>query len=413
MFFSENTSDGGKLRRATSLISCRQESENDDVQVVQTISETDEDVQDDDNASSIRIGLQPAAQAPSVANKKHLHRTNTMAPAEGTKSQRDSLVETVESSGALPVSIDEGQTGTVYVLEVGGEKIAVFKPESGERFSRSTLERGQGFVREEVVYLIDRFCGSHAKVPVTTKATVEVDGKKLVGSVQAFVADVAGFIEDYAIPRDPDEANDFLPKEAAEALALLDMHIFNMDRHSGNLLLLCKQRPHGLGPIDHGCCLPPWWKLAEANFDAWITWSHLNTKPSEATRKLALQADGCLQTRLPQIVEAGLEPDAVVTLTLCTRFVAVGVGELGIPCAQLAKLLLREDFEHLSWIERTVQICACEAGARCSIIKNNRDEQELSVEEQDNKSLDVNVFLKGVERKLRELGQELIANAGN
>ena len=52
-------------------------------------------------------------------------------------------MEQVGSPGSSPVTIDEGQTGTVYALEVGGEKIAVFKPLEGEMFKRKGVENGQ------------------------------------------------------------------------------------------------------------------------------------------------------------------------------------------------------------------------------------------------------------------------------
>ena len=150
------------------------------------------------------------------------------------------------------MNLDAGQTGTVFALEIGGEKIAVFKPAEGEGFTRKSIEAGQGSVREEAAYLVDRVCGLKADVPVTSRASICVEGKTLQGSVQQFVADVVGFVEDFAMPRDLEAAHGFVNREAVEALALLDMRIFNMDRHSGNLLLLRKEKPHSLGPIDHG-----------------------------------------------------------------------------------------------------------------------------------------------------------------
>ena len=47
------------------------------------------------------------------------------------------------------------------------------------------------------------------------------------GSVQAFVSDAAGFAENFGIPRDFERACAFVPQETAEALALLDMRLFN------------------------------------------------------------------------------------------------------------------------------------------------------------------------------------------
>ncbi|CAJ1437119.1 unnamed protein product [Effrenium voratum] len=62
--------------------------------------------------------------------------------------------------------------------------------------------------------------------------------------------EVQGFIEDYAMPRDLDRAKEFVQQEDAESLALLDMRVFNMDRHPGNLLLLKEEnmKPDGKSP---------------------------------------------------------------------------------------------------------------------------------------------------------------------
>ena len=49
------------------------------------------------------------------------------------------------------------------------------------------------------------------------------------------------------------------------------MKLLCMDRHTEQNLLLYPVEPHGLGPLDHGCCLPSWWMLCEAVFVAcWI-----------------------------------------------------------------------------------------------------------------------------------------------
>lgn len=315
-----------------------------------------------------------------------------------TVGRRDGLVGMIGSSQAQAVSISDGQTGSVYALEVGGEKIAVFKPESGEHFTRRSLGRGHGCVREEAVYLVDRVASSKAGVPVTSRMDVEVEGVMLRGSVQAFVADAVGFIEDFAMPREAKPASEFVPQEVAEALAMLDMRVFNMDRHTGNLLLLGHSRPHGLGPIDHGCCLPPWWKLGEANFDAWYGWAQLREPPCEATRRLAREAAEGLPQTCDMVRDAGLEEVAILTLRICTLLVSVGVGELDLPCSHLAALMLRDEvrgFQELSWLESKVLACANAAGATCVMQVNDVGEQELVVE-QDGAGLQTEVFLAGL-----------------
>eukprot|EP00927_Polykrikos_kofoidii_P031349 TRINITY_DN26982_c0_g1_i1.p1 TRINITY_DN26982_c0_g1~~TRINITY_DN26982_c0_g1_i1.p1 ORF type:complete len:551 (-),score=110.31 TRINITY_DN26982_c0_g1_i1:154-1806(-) len=338
----------------------------------------------------------PETTSPAAGTRGKLKRLGTIGNLLG-ESKRERLVKSVTEAEerVQRVSIDNGQTGTVFALEVAGKKVAVFKPSAGESFKRASLSAGQGATREEAAYLVDRLCGSQARVPVTSRATVDVDGTQVVGSVQEFIAGAIGFIEDYGMPRDPERAKAFVKQEAAEALALLDIRIFNMDRHGGNLLLLGGEPPHTLGPIDHGCSLPVWWSLSEAVFDAWIDWSHLQCEPCAATRDLAQKAVATLPEVCKMLEDSGLEPQAVVTLRLCTLLVQVAVGELALPVGRVAALLCRDDetgFQDLSWLERKVQACSEVAGCPCRVEKDNRGDERLVVEDEGD-SLDVDAFL--------------------
>jgi len=87
-------------------------------------------------------------------------------------SHRHQLKKSISSRAIKPVSIDEGQTGSVFALESDGKKVAVFKPSLGEAFERYGFHAGDGAIREEAVYLVDRLCGQQARVPVTTRAWI-------------------------------------------------------------------------------------------------------------------------------------------------------------------------------------------------------------------------------------------------
>jgi len=317
---------------------------------------------------------------------KLLNRYNTVGLDVASKpAQRQKLVEQVTSQddSVTHTSIDEGQTGTVFALEAHGEKIAVFKPLSGENFKRKGVTTGQGAVREEAVYLVDRLCGSQAGVPVTSRASIEVDGHEVKGAVQGFVSDSIGFIEDFAMPRDLEKAREFVAQNTVEGLALLDMRVFNMDRHTGNLLLLRREKPHGLGPIDHGCCLPPWWLIGEAIFDAWIEWPQLQARPTEDARTLARKAYQESGHTRKALEDLGLDEPSIITNAVCTLFVWVGVAVLGLPIGKLAVLMVRDvetGFAELSWLEQKVLACAQAAGAQCRKQMSDREEEELVVE---------------------------------
>jgi len=225
--------------------------------------------------------------------------------------------------------------------------------------------------------LVDRLCGSQARVPVTTQATIEVEGKSLKGAVQVFFDEAAGFADDYAMGRDLVQATAKVSQEDAEALALLDLRVFNMDRHGGNLLLLGNAWPKTLGPIDHGCCLPPWWALGEASFDAWMDWPQLVGEPSAAARSLAAAARHQLPRCCEQLTALGLDAASIATLRICTCLVAVGVADLGLPVVKLASLAIRENFSEFSWLEQQVIASAEQEGAKMRVQRNHRNDEYL------------------------------------
>jgi hypothetical protein len=287
-----------------------------------------------------------------------------------------------EASGnTKKVAINEGQTGSVFALELDGKKVAVFKPEAGETFRRRGFRPGSGAVREEAVYIVDRLSDSEAGVPVTTLGDIMVDGQTLRGAVQAFHHEAAGFCDDFGMPRSPLEAARIVPPECAERLALLDIRVFNTDRHGANLLFLGQQAPYKLGPIDHGCCLPPWWALGEAVFSAWEGWPQLERIPSVALRRIAEKAMEQLPRLCQMLRDRGLDFDAIVTLRLCTTFAGIGVGELGLPISRLAELMLRENFSELSWLEKKVFDCAVRLGVKIREQLDERGDKELVLED--------------------------------
>lgn len=154
-----------------------------------------------------------------------------------------------------------------------------------------------------------------------------------------------------------------------------------MDRHTGNLMFLHSEKPHALGPIDHGCCLPPWWMLSEAVFDAWLEWPQLQQAPSDFARELA----GIAVQRLPQVITAlrdlGLSEETLVTHRVCATLIGVGVAELGLPIGSLAQLMVRQDYQELSWLEKKLLQVAQDAGILIHVSTSERGEQELVVDE--------------------------------
>jgi hypothetical protein len=254
--------------------------------------------------------------------------------------------------GATKKELDDGQTGRCVMITSGAVQKAIFKPTEGENFRRQGLDAGQGAVREEAAYVIDRITGALAGVPVTVRARMDLDGTPTKGAMQQFVTN-DGPVEDFGMPRDLEQACARLSIVNAQAVAALDIRIANTDRHGGNLLVK-GTGPASLVPIDHGCAFPPWWGLGELIFDAWLSWPQVDA-PVDPTVKEAIAASlRDLQTTIADLREAGLDEPALLTVQICTRLLASGV-QHGKTLGAIARVMLREDFEEPSWLERQVE----------------------------------------------------------
>lgn len=229
-----------------------------------------------------------------------------------------------------------------------GQPVALFKPAEEETFVREGLQVGEGAVREEAAYLLDAIAGGYSRVPPTTVATLhlrlttknkeeEDQGKNKdpekgekdqvsssrgkSGAIQRFMACAVGGLDEFAMPRDAVEADAFIPCSALHSIGLLDLRLFNTDRHVGNLLVLGHSKPHGLVPIDHGCILPSWFHLSEGRFD-WSVFPQAAVPFSpdclEYIAHLNSRRDATILRQL------GIREECIVTMEICTAFLIKG-----------------------------------------------------------------------------------------
>lgn len=295
----------------------------------------------------------------------------------------------VKSSKKFP-HLEAGQTGGVYTVpdtkSQCGSPLAVFKSEAEEGFERRGIPLGSGSLREEAAYMLDRLSGSPAGVPVTTRTRVPgfmLDASPATpescdsdfargtssGSVQEFVRDVAGASEDFGMPRDLARAAGVVSVLAAQEIASLDLRLCNTDRHAGNLLFK-RQHAGGAGgtyrpvPIDHGCTLPRWWAVGEANFEAWSSWPQVHApclpEVLSTVETAYMGRHGALKT----LAGIGLEPAAQATYAIALALLREGTVRHGLSLGAVASLLGRDPFDpgEPSWLERRMEECALELG---------------------------------------------------
>ncbi|KAI3826399.1 hypothetical protein L1987_00447 [Smallanthus sonchifolius] len=238
-------------------------------------------------------------------------------------SETQELVYEIEKGGVDPILVRSGIGGTYCFKNSRGESIAIVKPADEEPYAPNNPKGcvgralglpglkgsvvGQGVYREVAAYLLDH--DHFANVPLTAMIKIthsvfnvnEGGGDKNISklaSIQQF------------IPHDCDASEhgtSSFPTADVHRVGILDIRIFNTDRHAGNLLVK-KLNDDGvqrfeLIPIDHGLCLPE--DLEDPYFE-WIHWPQASIPFTEEELKYIKDLDpykdaNMLESELPMI----------------------------------------------------------------------------------------------------------------
>ncbi|KAK1423207.1 hypothetical protein QVD17_18503 [Tagetes erecta] len=276
--------------------------------------------------------------------------------------------------GVDPIPVQSGLGGAYYFRNSRGESVAIVKPTDEEPFApnnpkgfvgralgqpglKRSVRVGETGYREVAAYLLDY--GHFANVPPTALVKIthsifnvndNVSGNnnhnnKPLNMKKHFskLASLQKFI-----PHDfdaSDHGTSSFPVSAVHRIGILDIRIFNTDRHAGNLLV--KKLNHDgverfsqveLIPIDHGLCLPE--NLEDPYFE-WIHWPQASIPFTEEELKYIQDLNpyrdaDMLKTELPMIREASLR-----VLILCTVFLKEAAA-YGLTLAEIGEMMSRE-----------------------------------------------------------------------
>lgn len=265
-------------------------------------------------------------------------------------------------NGVDPIPVHGGLGGAYYFRNIRGESVAIVKPTDEEPFApnnpkgfvgkalgqpglKPSVRVGETGFREVAAYLLDYDHFANVPPTVLVKVTHSIfnvnDGvrgnkflRKKVASLQQF------------IPHDfdaSDHGSSSFTVEAVHRIGILDIRIFNTDRHAGNLLV---RKLDGVGmlgqveliPIDHGLCLPE--SLEDPYFE-WIHWPQASVPFSVDELEYIKNLDPIydsemLRTELPMIREACLR-----VLVLCTIFLKEAAA-FGLCLAEMGEMMSRE-----------------------------------------------------------------------
>eukprot|EP00516_Mucochytrium_quahogii_P009323 CAMPEP_0203782872 /NCGR_PEP_ID=MMETSP0099_2-20121227/11342_1 /ASSEMBLY_ACC=CAM_ASM_000209 /TAXON_ID=96639 /ORGANISM=" , Strain NY0313808BC1" /LENGTH=670 /DNA_ID=CAMNT_0050684637 /DNA_START=273 /DNA_END=2282 /DNA_ORIENTATION=- len=240
-------------------------------------------------------------------------------------------------------------TGATTLKRRGASRVAVFKPEDEETGAnvsqgvgkpnpeRAGMVVGGGAKRERAAYLLDKHSGRFSGVPETALvfSKMPVD-KKTTGPEstsppaspnrpKAFRmkrGSLQRFCESDGSAEDRPDLVRLAPPRQVHKIGVLDLRLFNTDRHGGNIL--CKKEVNGettLIPIDHALSLPDWHFLAEAYFD-WQYWAQSDAKFDQDTLQVIENLD--VEKDAHSLRELGIPESCVATNMICTLALKIG-----------------------------------------------------------------------------------------
>ncbi|OEL26946.1 Phosphatidylinositol 4-kinase gamma 7 [Dichanthelium oligosanthes] len=274
-------------------------------------------------------------------------------------------------NGVDPVAVNSGMGGAYYFKNIWGERVAIVKPTDEEPFApnnpkgfvgkalgqpglKRSVRVGETGFREVAAYLLDH--DHFANVPPTmlVKITHTVfNVNDCVGCKMKVFCNKSEAVSKIAslqqfIPHDfdaSDHGTSSFPVSAVHRIGILDIRIFNTDRHAGNLLVR-KLGPKvdnfgeqtELIPIDHGLCLP---ECLEDPYFEWIHWPQASIPFSEEELDYIARLDPVkdaemLRMELPMIREA-----CIRVLVLSTIFLKEAAA-FGLYLSEIGEMMSRQ-----------------------------------------------------------------------
>ncbi|KAF8694755.1 hypothetical protein HU200_037841 [Digitaria exilis] len=307
------------------------------------------------------------------------------SPSSPMKQLAKDVIKAIRN-GVDPVAVNSGMGGAYYFMNIWGERVAIVKPTDEEPFApnnpkgfvgkalgqpglKRSVRVGETGFREVAAYLLDY--DHFANVPPTmlvkithtvfnvndcvgckskafcNKLNDSVGCKSKVLCYKSEAVSKIASLQQF-IPHDfdaSDHGTSSFPVSAVHRIGILDIRIFNTDRHAGNLLVRkLGPGPDNFGeqteliPIDHGLCLP---ECLEDPYFEWIHWPQASVPFSEEEldyiRRLDPVKDAeMLRMELPMIREA-----CIRVLVLSTIFLK-DAAAFGLCLSEIGEMMSRQ-----------------------------------------------------------------------
>jgi len=244
-----------------------------------------------------------------------------------------------------PELCKEGINGTYFIKNVEGKIVGVFKPQDEEVQSENNpklakskinklgvfncLQPGEASKREVAAYLIDR--EGFFEVPRT--AIVEINHQNFsstkTGSLQEFVENNGSSSE---------VGPSMFPVKEVHKIGILDLYIFNFDRHEGNILFKKDGEAFKLIPIDNGFSLPDRISISNHWFE-WLNWPQAK-KPFDKDTLAFIERLNPDKDIAMLKEELGIRPECLRIMKICA-FLLKKCASAGLTLRDIALMICR------------------------------------------------------------------------
>jgi hypothetical protein len=264
-----------------------------------------------------------------------------------------------------PELVKDCSGGTYMIKNSANECVGIFKPVdeepyapenpkglSGDMHSNSQLKTGirvgEAAIRECASFLLDY--KSFSGVPETVmmrifsaqlgETAIQIELK--TGSFQKFVNNC----------NTAEDISPFnFPVIEVQKIAILDIRIFNTDRHVGNILVKNDdQKNCKLIPIDHGFALPDWRNLDEVNHE-WLFWPQAKKPLEKKCLELISSLDAERDEMMLRAVLPSLPEECILTMYLGTALLKHCILHRNMTVFEVGELFLRDPLTKKSPLE--------------------------------------------------------------
>jgi len=304
-----------------------------------------------------------------------IRRSNSIAIVGGRSvdtERSDHLIHQIESGFLAGHALQlqkEGLGGAYLLRDASGNPLAVWKPREEEAFAPEnpknfigrnigdegyggSIRVGEACQREVAAYVIDSASGLRlANVPMTLMATMRSAGwpghseqqnggtRFKTGSLQAFVTNDGDCSE---------LGTSIFPATSIKRIGLLDLVIYNTDRHTMNMLVAMPKtgdsdfkeaaRSMNIIPIDHGNALP---EKMEAPFLEWLHWPQARIPFEEDEIEWVKQLDYVMLQQKLRSEVPGLRTGSLRLLWVTVTVVREAVLKYKLTLSQIGQLFTR------------------------------------------------------------------------